>query len=66
MKIEWRYVLPGYFLLYYFFTYAFFGPLFEIKEYRKDFFERTNYLPALAVFMFAYLSMSFILLAQFN
>lgn len=66
MKIEWRYVLPGYFLLYYFFTYAFFGPLFEIKEYRKDFFEKTNYLPALAVFMFAYLSMSFILLAQFN
>ncbi|MBP5223308.1 MAG: hypothetical protein J6Z35_09145 [Lachnospiraceae bacterium] len=63
MKIEWRYIMAGYFMIYYFFTFAFVGPLVQERREREWLFEKTDYLPGLAVFMFAYLTMSFMFLA---
>ena len=66
LKMEWRYVLPGYFMIYYFFTYAFVVPLLENKEFRKELLTKTRYLTELAIFAFCYFTLSFILLAQYN
>lgn len=66
LKIEWRYILAGYFMIYYFFTYAFAGHLLEDKQARRCLPEKSNYLISLALFMFGCLTMSFIFLAEFN
>ncbi len=63
MKIEWRYILPGYFIIYYLFTFAFVDPVLVDKEKRIALLEKTYYLILLCVFMFLYLMMSFTFLA---
>lgn len=63
MKIEWRYVLSGYFIIYYFFSYHFVVPLFRDQQERVKLARETNYLSYLAVLMFACLTLSFMFLA---
>ncbi|MBO6115323.1 MAG: hypothetical protein J6P57_09740 [Lachnospiraceae bacterium] len=63
MKIEWRYIITGYFLIYYFFAFYFIVPLMENKEERMHFFDKTGYLTRLSVFMVSYMTLSFMFLA---
>ncbi len=63
MKIEWRYLMSGYFTIYYFFAFHFVGPLATETDKRTELLSKTGYLWGLGVFMFTYLTMSFMFLA---
>jgi magnesium-transporting ATPase (P-type) len=63
MKIEWRYVMIGYFLIYYFFAFYFVGPLLQERKKRRTLLMQTDYLMKLSIFMFVCLTLSFLFLA---
>ena len=63
MKIEWRYVIAGYMLLYYYLTFHFAGPFIESEKNRKEVLQGSSFLIWSSVFSFLYLTCSFTLLS---
>ena len=63
MKIEWRYVIAGYFMIYYFFSFYFVDRLVADGKEAISVMQERNYSAKLCAFVFIYLTMSFMLLA---
>ena len=63
MKIEWRYIMIGYFVIYYFFAFYFMEPLLLERRKRRTLLLQTDYLMKLSIFMFTCLTLSFLFLA---